>query len=216
MQSLRKIGFIALLFVCMPQSQTQAGVRIGIGIGLPFPCYGYYGYPYYYAPPYAVYPPSVVYAPNAAPPATVYQPGYTPTPAPANAPERINPLPNPVPDLAAPTQASASIPVADHPGEVDAVLQRLTNGDDQGRAATAIQLGRSRDGRAVAPLTRAMEQDRSPVVREAAARGLGLIAAPSSLPALQYAAQADDDRDVRKRGLCGGRDSRQSSAAVSG
>jgi HEAT repeat protein len=34
-------------------------------------------------------------------------------------------------------------------------------------------------------------------VREAAARALGLIGAPTALSALQYAAQADDDRDVR-------------------
>jgi HEAT repeat protein len=36
------------------------------------------------------------------------------------------------------------------------------------------------------------------VVREAAARALGLIALPASLNALQHAAQADDDRDVRR------------------
>jgi hypothetical protein len=34
-------------------------------------------------------------------------------------------------------------------------------------------------------------------VREAAARGLGLIGAASSLEALQRAALADDDREVR-------------------
>jgi HEAT repeat protein len=36
------------------------------------------------------------------------------------------------------------------------------------------------------------------VVREAAARALGLIALPGSLEALQHAAQADEDRDVRR------------------
>jgi HEAT repeat protein len=49
----------------------------------------------------------------------------------------------------------------------------------------------------VESLTRALEQDRSATVREAAARGLGLIAAPSSLTALERAAQGDDDREVR-------------------
>jgi HEAT repeat protein len=39
--------------------------------------------------------------------------------------------------------------------------------------------------------------DRSATVREAAARALGLIATPATLPALQRAAQADDDREVR-------------------
>jgi HEAT repeat protein len=77
-------------------------------------------------------------------------------------------------------------------------LQRLASGDDRGRAEAAQQLGRLRDGRAVGPLTRALEQDRSPAVRDAAARGLGLIGSPASLYALQRAAQADDDRDVRR------------------
>jgi HEAT repeat protein len=83
------------------------------------------------------------------------------------------------------------------PDEVDAALQQLAGGDDRGRAEAALRLGRLRAGRAVDALTGALGQDRSPAVREAAARGLGLIAAPSSLPALQHAAQADDDRDVR-------------------
>ena len=39
--------------------------------------------------------------------------------------------------------------------------------------------------------------DRSAAVREAAARGLGLIGSSDALPALQRAAQADDNRDVR-------------------
>ena len=38
---------------------------------------------------------------------------------------------------------------------------------------------------------RNVKSHRSPVVRESAARGLGLIADPSSLGALQFAAQAD-------------------------
>jgi HEAT repeat protein len=40
--------------------------------------------------------------------------------------------------------------------------------------------------------------DRSPVVRESAARALGLIGSAQALPALQRAAQADSDRDVRR------------------
>jgi HEAT repeat protein len=60
-----------------------------------------------------------------------------------------------------------------------------------------VQLGRLRDVRAVEPLTRTLQSDGSPAVREAAARGLGLIADASALKALQYAAQADPDREVR-------------------
>ena len=48
------------------------------------------------------------------------------------------------------------------------------------------------------PIARALREDGSPVVREAAARALGLIALPASLSALQNAAQADEDRDVRR------------------
>jgi HEAT repeat protein len=60
-----------------------------------------------------------------------------------------------------------------------------------------VQLGRLRATQAVEPITRLLSSDRSPVVREAAARGLGLIGSPASLPALQQAAQADQDREVR-------------------
>ena len=61
----------------------------------------------------------------------------------------------------------------------------------------ALQLGRSRATEAVEPLSQMLSGDRSPQAREAAARALGLIGSPASLPALQQAAQADDDREVR-------------------
>jgi HEAT repeat protein len=103
----------------------------------------------------------------------------------------------PAPNLAPPPQASAYTPVAARQDEVDGYLQQLANGDDRGRADAAIRLGRLHAARAVEALTRSLEQDRCPAVRDAAARALGLIASPSSLGALQRAAQADDDRDVR-------------------
>jgi len=40
--------------------------------------------------------------------------------------------------------------------------------------------------------------DQSPAVRDAAARALGLIGSTKGLPALQRAAQVDNDRDVRR------------------
>jgi HEAT repeat protein len=89
------------------------------------------------------------------------------------------------------------MPAAARQDEVDSALQQLAQGDDRGRADAAIRLGRWHADRAVEPLTRTLEQDRSPAVRDAAARALGLIAAPSALNALQRAAGADDDRDVR-------------------
>jgi HEAT repeat protein len=50
----------------------------------------------------------------------------------------------------------------------------------------------------VDPLAATLAGDRSPAVRDAAARALGLIASPQALPALERAAQADADRDVRR------------------
>jgi hypothetical protein len=177
----RTLTLATLAVLAAPWAPAQAGVRIGVGIGLPFPAYR----PYYYAP-YPVYAAPVVY-----PAAVVYQPAYTvpaaPAPAPAAAPT-LTPRPDVPPPLTAPGRQD----------EVDAALQQLAGGDDRGRADAALQLGRLRAGRAVDLLTRALEQDRSPAVREAAARGLGLIAAPAALTALQRAAQADEDRDVRR------------------
>jgi HEAT repeat protein len=42
-----------------------------------------------------------------------------------------------------------------------------------------------------------LQADGDPAVRESAARGLGLIADPAALTALEHAAQSDGDRDVR-------------------
>jgi HEAT repeat protein len=42
-----------------------------------------------------------------------------------------------------------------------------------------------------------LQEDGDPAVRESAARGLGLIADPAALTALEQAAQSDGDRDVR-------------------
>ena len=62
----------------------------------------------------------------------------------------------------------------------------------------AMELGRMRADRAVEPLCTLVSTDRSPLVREAAARALGLIGSQRALNALQQAAQADNDRDVRR------------------
>ena len=60
-----------------------------------------------------------------------------------------------------------------------------------------MELGRTKSERALDPLAATLAGDRSPVVRDAAARALGLIASPKALPALTHAAQADTDRDER-------------------
>ena len=82
-------------------------------------------------------------------------------------------------------------------GDINLALQQLRNGDDRTRADAAVRLGRLHADLAVGALVKALNSDSSPKVREAAARGLGLIGSPSSLAALQYAAQADDDSEVR-------------------
>jgi HEAT repeat protein len=82
-------------------------------------------------------------------------------------------------------------------GEIDHHLQQLADPDERVRAETVMQLGRLRASSAVDPLAATLAGDRSPSVREAAARALALIGSPKALPALQQAALADGDRDVR-------------------
>ena len=94
-----------------------------------------------------------------------------------------------------------TINVASSPvGQADAVdqyLQQLSSPDDAARQKAVMDLGRLGSARAVDPLATALANDASPQVRDAAARALGLIADPRSLPGLIRAAQADDDREVR-------------------
>jgi HEAT repeat protein len=89
--------------------------------------------------------------------------------------------------------AAASNPAA----EIDACLQRLHSPQEKERADALVQLGRLKAERAVGPMIKALKEDASPAVREAAARGLGLVGAPWSRAALEHAAQSDPDGDVR-------------------
>jgi HEAT repeat protein len=80
---------------------------------------------------------------------------------------------------------------------IDHHVQLLSNPDERVRLDSVAQLGRLKAYRAVDPLAATLAGDRSPAVREGAARALGLIGSPKALPALQQAAQADSDHDVR-------------------
>jgi hypothetical protein len=182
----------ALLLAALPLAPAQAGVRWSVGINLAPPAYyysPYWGRPYYYYRPYPVYvsPPAVIVQPapvlQAVP---VVQPAYS---SPVEAAPTLAPPP---PSTAAPAQTTAWVPEGP-----DAAMQRLNSTDDGVRADAAVQLGRVKALRAVQPLTQLLAADRSAAVREAAARGLGLIGSADALPALQRAAQADDDREVR-------------------
>jgi HEAT repeat protein len=80
---------------------------------------------------------------------------------------------------------------------IDQYMRQLRDPDEQVRADTVVQLGHLKALASVDPLAATLAGDRSPMVREAAARALGLIGSPKALPALQRAASADPDRDVR-------------------
>lgn len=181
----------ALVVAALSWAPAQAHVGWSIGINLPVYYGGYWGhpYPYYYYRPYPVY---VAPAPVVVETAPVYQavpvvrPAYS-SPAEAAPAPAETPLP-----LPAPVQTTGLTQDA-----VGQQLQQLNATDDRARADAAVQLGRLQARRAVQPLIQTLNSDRSASVREAAARALGLIADPGSLAALQHAAQADDDREVR-------------------
>ena len=185
------------------QAQAWGGIRIGIGLPLyvgPGPYYyGYgYGYPYryYYPPPtYVVAAPQVVY--QAAPPTVAALP----------APGASEAIPNPpVPQYSAAAPPSAAplppvtnvIPVSNQTSpEVNALVRQLSQTSETGRRDTALQLGRMKAYGALDALANVLTKDTSPIARDGAARALGLIGSQASLKALIYAAQADDDREVR-------------------
>jgi HEAT repeats len=191
------IGGTLFLAVVLTGTPVHAGWSVGVRLNFP----GYYGYyrpwgGYYYYPSYPVYvapPPVYVAPPVVVQPAPVYQPVY-PVPATAApvtpAPRVAGPAAPAIAPVAAQTTSASS-------GEAQRLLQLLADPDDRVRADSVLQLGRMRAAQAVDPLAATLAGDRSPTVREAAARALGLIGSPRALAALQRAAQADPDRDVR-------------------
>ena len=172
------IGAVVLLGTCW-QAQAHGGVSIGIGVGPVWfggPWWGGYPYPYYYRPYPYYYPAPVIVQPAPVYPVAVAQPAPAPAPAPV----------------------TARSPIQDaNQAESERLLQQLSAADEHVRADAAIQLGRLRSQAAIDPLLATLAGDRSPTVREAAARGLGLIGSSRTLQALQRAAQSDPDRDVR-------------------
>jgi hypothetical protein len=166
-------------------SAHAGGVHWSIGLNFPAP---YYYHPYWETPyPYYYYRPYPVYV---APSPVIVQPAPVYSAFPAVQPSRSSPA-EAVP---APGAAQSAAWATD---AVDTQLQSLQSPDDRVRADAAVQLGRQKAARAVQPLSQLLAGDRSASVREAAARGLGLIGSADALPALQRAAQADEDRDVR-------------------
>ncbi|GIW79964.1 MAG: hypothetical protein KatS3mg105_1771 [Gemmatales bacterium] len=168
--------------------------RISIGIGIGVPAYRpYWGpcRPYWYRPvPVYVAPPPVIVQPVPVverviqvQPVEEYQAPPRPTP------KYEAPPPRPLSSLTSTAEPKA---------EIDHHLDMLSHQDERVRAESVMQLGRLRAYRAVDAVAATLAGDRSPSVRESAARALGLIGSKNALPALERAAQIDPDRDVRR------------------
>jgi HEAT repeats len=192
------LGLLAVAGLGVPAAQA-GGWSVGVNIGAPV---YYRPYPYYYRPygwyrPYpTVYvgvPPVVVEPAPVVQAVPVVQPVYA-APAPAQAPAPAREL---APTPTTPTTVRA---VSAQPGQADVNhhLQMLADADERVRSDSVMQLGRLKATQAIDPLAATLAGDRSATVREAAARALGLIGSPNALPALQRAAQVDNDRDVRR------------------
>src|SRR5581483_12359107 len=182
------VAFAAAAGLALTQAaEASPPVRWSVGINFggppiyrPYPYYGPYGPRYYYRP----YP--VIVEPA---PVIVQQP----------APVYVQPAPTTVVVPApAPNTTTKFTPVSTTPPAVDQYLQLLSNSEESTRRDAVMELGRLKAEAAVDPLTATLAGDASPVVRDAAARALGLIGSPRALTALIHAAQADQDRDVRR------------------
>ena len=177
-------------------ADLQAGWSVGVRLGVPvyYGGWGPYYYPYYpyypYRPVYVAPPPLVV---ESAP--VVAQPVPVLPPAPVSV-SGVQAVSQTAPSALPPTIVRSQAQDVAQP-DISRYLQQLRDPDERVRADSVLQLGRLRALAAVDPLAATLAGDRSPLVREAAARGLGLIGSPKALPALQHAALADPDRDVR-------------------
>lgn len=211
--------------LALSSTPAHAWWSVGVGIGVPGcyhrPCYGYWGG---YYRPYPLIVPTVVVGAAAPPPPTyivqpapvvVAQPAAVVQPVPAvqsNAPP--SPAPSSSEELAPPGKPVSAVqpvtttpplqPVSVRAGgeerqvEISQYLRQLSDPDEGVRMQGVTQLGRLKAHRAVDALAATLAGDRSPAVREAAARSLGIIGTPKALPALQRAARADSDHDVRR------------------
>jgi hypothetical protein len=194
--------FAALLAAALFNSTALAhGPKVSFGINFGFPVYGgpwchhHHYCPGYYAPRAVIIERPVLVAPT---PVVVQQPAVViPPAAPVVQPAPVvKPAPQYVPS--ATTTSTFQTANLQKTGEVEQLLQLLNDPDDKLRAEAVIQLGRLKADRAVDPLAATLASDRSPAVRDSAARALGLIGAPRALTALIHAGNADPDNDVRR------------------
>jgi hypothetical protein len=164
-----------------PRSSVSFGINLGV------PLHRHWCGPHYYYRPYPIY-----YAP---PPRVIYEP----------APVVVQPAPivvtSPPASVAVPQVAPAQSHVqltSSAGSSLTAHVQLLSHGDETVRRDAVMELGRQKAESAIDALAATLAGDRSPIVRDAAARALGLIGSPRALTALMHAAQADSDRDVRR------------------
>ena len=198
MRNLQLLGLLAGLAATAGAAQAGPPARTSIGIGLniggpvappyyrPYyaPYYAPYYRPYYYPPPAVIVQPApVIY--QQAPVVVQQQPIMQQQPVVQQQPVYSSPQP-------IISQTSQQVGPS-----IDGLVANLRSSDDNVRRDSVAELGRSKSLQAVQPLTATLAGDQSPVVREAAARSLAMIGSPQSLIALQHAAQADPDRDVR-------------------
>jgi hypothetical protein len=194
---MKKLPLTLALFTLLALSpfaqnaQAWVGVRIGIGVPLYYGPGPYYPYPYYYPPYYAAPAPAVVYQTAPAPaPVVVRSPESEALPAPLAPPTTSYSTPEPAPLKVVPVNHES-------PAQVNALLQRLSDPNETARRDAAMDLGRLKAQSAIDPLVTVLSKDSSSVARDGAARALGLIGSSRCLNALIYAAQADNDREVR-------------------
>jgi hypothetical protein len=197
---------IALLTLCAglyfaQPSHAHGGVRWSIGLNFGYPGFygGYYHRPWYgpgpyYAPyPYYYEPAPVIIRPA---PVVIQQPATVVMPAPAIPAQAPVAAPAPVAQTppAPVVRATSETPTS---SRVESLLSKLTDSNEATRRDAAMDLGRAKAQKAIEPLINVLTKDSSPIARDAAARALGLIGSQRGMNALIYAAQADNDRDVR-------------------
>lgn len=184
-------------------SEAQAGWGVGVSFGgchhgcwhgCGFPIYTSFGF---YAPPPVYYYPAPVVVQPVAVPVTVQAPPPAPAlePVPAPAPSDTIPAPRKLPSQPMAVQTASRR--MDRHGEVDHYLALLTSNNENVRRDSVMQLGRLKATNAVDSLAATLAGDKSAVVREAAARALGLVGSPKAMPALNRAANFDSSNDVR-------------------
>jgi hypothetical protein len=189
-KSIGAVGVAMVLAAFAPTAEARGIIGIGINFGVPVyrPYYGPGFYPYYAPYPVYVAPAPVYYAP----PPVIIQSAPTVNQAVQGAPVGSNSS-----GYEHPYGYIDDRPEKQREAE-SKYIQQLSAQDDRTRGDAAIELGRMKAQQAIDALCAMLSKDHSPVVRETAARALGLIGSPRSLSALQNAAQADGDRDVRR------------------